>query len=65
MMTREDVIALLRRFIAEHDTQGEAARKIGVSPGYLTDVLKGNREPGPSILSYFDIELVKVYRQKK
>jgi transcriptional regulator with XRE-family HTH domain len=34
------------------------AREIGVSPMYLSDLYHGRREPGPTILSYLQLEKV-------
>ena len=41
------------------------ADELGVSPAYLSDVLNGNREPGPKILDALGIERVVSYRQKR
>lgn len=64
LMTLEDVLKLLRKFVKEQGTQDIAADKIGITQPYLADILAGNRKPGPTVLNYFDIELVKVYRKK-
>jgi transcriptional regulator with XRE-family HTH domain len=42
-------------------TQRDFAEQIGVSQAYLGDVLKGRRDPGPSILQFLGIE--KAYVQ--
>lgn len=65
LMTLEDVKEVLRKFIKQEGTQEAAAAKIGISAPYLVDLLRGRREPGPKVLEYFDIELVKGYRIKK
>lgn len=46
-------------------TLAELARELEVSPAYLSDVLNGNREPGPKILDALGIERVVSYRQRK
>lgn len=60
-MTLQDVLNRLRTFIGDC-TQKSAARKLNVSQQYLTDVLNGNREPGPLILVGLGIERVVTYR---
>ncbi len=35
------------------------AREIGVSAPYLSDVLRGNRNPGPKILKFFGLQQTK------
>lgn len=39
------------------------AQKIGVSEQYLSDILKGRREPGPKILKWFGLERTVYYRR--
>jgi lambda repressor-like predicted transcriptional regulator len=41
------------------------SRELGVSPAYLSDVLNGNREPGPKIIDALGLERVVTYRKKK
>lgn len=50
-LTRHDVIALL---VTERggETMTDFALHMGVSLGYLNDVLKGRTKPGPKILTY-------------
>lgn len=45
----------------------EAARRWGVSPAYLSDVLNGRRAPGPSVLEPLGYERVVtvVYQRKR
>lgn len=49
-MTRQDVLKLLKQFVSNNGTQKAAAKKLGISQPYLSDVLKGYRAPGPVIL---------------
>lgn len=49
-MTHEQVIALLRKFCAQYETQAAAAEALGIKPAYLSDVLNSRRDPGPLIL---------------
>lgn len=48
--------------VADWGTQKMVAKRIGISPAYLSDVLLGRREPGPKIAAYFELEAVTVYR---
>ena len=54
-MNIDGVIKTIRRKSAEHGSQRAFAKSIGVSPAYLSDVLKGRREPGPKILDALGI----------
>lgn len=59
-----DPIRLLRESL-DGRSQSEMARKIGVSPQYLHDVLNERRGPGDKILTYLGIEKVVTYRKRK
>lgn len=43
--------------------QAAWARSHGFSPQYLSDVLKGRREPGEAILKALKVERVTTYRK--
>jgi hypothetical protein len=49
-MTSDDVRALLREDVARYASRAMWAQAHGVTRQYLHDVMKGHREPGPSIL---------------
>lgn len=55
-MTREQVIALLRKRCGESKTQAEAAEALGITPAYLSDVLNGRRDPGPKVLTALGLQ---------
>lgn len=59
-----DPIRLLRASLGS-SSQVEVARKIGISPQYLHDVLNERRGPGDKILEYLGIERVITYRRRK
>jgi hypothetical protein len=46
-------------------SQVEVAKKIGVSPQFLSDVLNEKRGPGDRILEFLGIEKVVTYRKRK
>ena len=55
-----DIIEELKKRVAEFGTQAALAKDIGITPQYLSDVLRGRRTPGPAIRNYLDVE--RVYR---
>ena len=63
-MTLNEFIEYLRQRIAEHGTQEQYASALGVSGAYLSDVLRGNREPGQKLLDAVGFERVATYRVK-
>jgi transcriptional regulator with XRE-family HTH domain len=44
-------------------TQAALARELGISKGYLHDVISGRREPGAKLCEALGLEIV--YRKKK
>jgi len=59
-----DPIRMLRESL-DGGNQAEMARKIGISPQYLHDVLNERRGPGDKILAWLGIERVVTYRKRK
>lgn len=49
-MRRAEFLIHLRALIQKAGSQQEFARSINISSSYLSDVLKGFRQPGPRIL---------------
>jgi transcriptional regulator with XRE-family HTH domain len=49
--SRLEVVELLRRACAKAGSQRAWARQHGVSVAYVSDVLRGRRDPGKSILA--------------
>jgi transcriptional regulator with XRE-family HTH domain len=54
-MREDSIISILRRLARRRGSQARLAAEIGCSPAYLSDVLLGNRHPGPKILAYFGL----------
>ena len=54
---------MLRIGVQVDGTQQAFARRIGISEQYLSDILKGRREPGAKVLKYFGLERVVGYRR--
>jgi len=44
-------------------SQRSLAKEIPCSAPYLSDVLKGNRTPGPRILNYLGLQKTEKYRK--
>lgn len=61
-LTREDILQMMRDLADQEGSQAAAARKIGISPIYFSDILLGKRDPGPSVLQFFGVE--KTYKKK-
>lgn len=53
--TKRQVVEMIKAKLADR-SQADLAREIGISRGYLADVLSGKSHPGPSILPYFGLE---------
>ena len=62
-MTTDEVIARLKGSIARERTQRAWADKHGISPSYVSDVLKRRRDPGAMILTALGLESFTIYRK--
>jgi len=60
----DQVMQLIQGVVTEEGTRSAAARRIGVSPVYLGEVLNGKELPGPKILKYFGLDQEIVYVKK-
>lgn len=49
----------------ESESQASVARKIGISPQYLGQVIAGNRPLSEKILAFLGYERVVTYRRRK
>ena len=65
MWTVEDVRDKLRDQVAHLGSQVMWAKRHGVSPAYVNDVLKRNRAPGERILKAMKLKKVTVYMSEK
>lgn len=64
MLTEEELIDRLRTVVAQAGSQKDFAQQHGLSEQYLSDVLRGRREPGQKILEALGVERVVGYREK-
>lgn len=62
-MCADTMFGRLIRFVGECETQQEAARKLNITPQYLSDILKGRRALSPVIAKFFGYRPVTVYRR--
>jgi hypothetical protein len=60
-INKAEVLDKLRADVVRLGSQKALAEAIGVHPSYVGDVLKGVRDPGPSILRYFGLREESVY----
>jgi hypothetical protein len=62
-MTIEDVIKALQKACAEAGDQKTWAAAHGLSGAYISDVIRGRRDPGERILTALGLERVTTYRK--
>lgn len=63
-MTRDELTTLIRAAVKDAGSQRALARKWDVSPSYVTDLLRGLRDPGPTILDAMGLERIIMYQEK-
>jgi transcriptional regulator with XRE-family HTH domain len=54
---------MLRKRIDEATTQAAVAAELGVSEGYLSDVLRGHKEPARKLLKAMGLRRVVTYAE--
>lgn len=62
--TSREIAAWIASRVGYGTTQKMLAKELGVSSGYLSDVLAGNRECGPRILNALGYDPTPHYRMK-
>jgi DNA-binding transcriptional regulator YdaS (Cro superfamily) len=62
LITRDDLLVLVRAAIARTGSQKEFAKKIGVSASYLSDFLRGNRNAPAKVLTMFGVLPTEMYQ---
>jgi len=62
-MTVDDVRALLRQEIEKHGTAKAWADAHKLAPSYVSDVLKGNREPADRIMDALGLQRLVTYER--
>ena len=65
-MTKEQVIALIKRIIKENKWSQEiAAEQWGISESTLSEVLSGKHSPGQRLLDALGLEHIDKYRYRR
>ena len=65
MITEEEARALIRKMVEEEETQDKAAKKLKISPAYLSDILHGRRDVSDSIAQMLGYRKIKVFEKVK
>ena len=61
-LTRDDVVNMLREQVKLCGySQKTVAFNLGISPSYLSEILKYTREPGPKVLRVLGLRRESVY----
>ena len=61
LITLEEVRDDLRFMANDMSTHAALAKKIGISPAYLCDILEGRRNPGPKVLRFMKLKKIVGY----
>ena len=64
-MTKAELLRRLRFLSRQAGSQEALARQCRVSPSYLSDVLRGRREPGDKLLRALGILRVVEYEEER
>jgi len=64
-MTYDKLLDILSRKIAAAGGQSAFARKAGISPQYISEVLRWNKPIGPTLLNALGVEKIITYRRKR
>jgi plasmid maintenance system antidote protein VapI len=62
-LTRQDIVAMIQALIEKEGTQVAAAQKIGISPTHIGEIIRGTRDPGPTVLRYFGLGRETIYKK--
>jgi transcriptional regulator with XRE-family HTH domain len=63
-LSQDQALASIKKKIDGEGSQLAFARKHGLSPAYISDVLTGRRDPSKAILDAVGLERVVTYRKK-
>lgn len=64
-ISKTDIVEELRLLADSMSTHETLAAKIGISPQYLCDILKGKRNPGVKVCKFLKVEPVLMYLEVK
>lgn len=60
-LTKTDVLKMIYALCLSCGSQKEWAKKCGISEAYLSDILRGNREPSEMVLKALGLKKVVTY----
>lgn len=63
--TKKEVIELIRGRIKDCGTQAAFAKKVGITPAYLCEILQEKRSIGIKVLKYLGLEICYQDKFKK
>jgi len=55
--------AALKRVIATEGSQSAAARRLSITPQYMSDLLRNRRQPGPALLRRLGLRKIVTYEE--
>jgi predicted DNA-binding protein (UPF0251 family) len=61
-ISHEEAIAMLRRLVDDEGSQTQAAAKLGISSGYLSEILTNGRPISDKVAKALGYERVVVYK---
>jgi hypothetical protein len=64
VFTKQELVERLRTAIASAGSQEAFAAQHDIAAAYISDVMRGRREPGQKILDALGVERVVTYRVK-
>ena len=60
-MTKRQFLRLIEAELSKFPTRWRAAERFGLSESSLSKVMRGLQEPGPALLSYFNLTAETIY----
>jgi transcriptional regulator with XRE-family HTH domain len=64
-VTESEIIALIRQQVADAGSLRGLARRLGIAPSYLSDVLTGKAPPGDAVLGPLGYEKITSVSYRK
>jgi predicted DNA-binding protein (UPF0251 family) len=62
-ITHEEAIEMLRRLVDEEGSQTQAAAKLGISSGYLSEILANGKPISDKVAKALGYEKIVLYKQ--
>lgn len=61
LYTHEELVGMIWTRVKIHGSLVACAKSYGVSPGYLHDVMNGNRKIGPKLMSCLAVKRITIF----